>query len=72
MWKKTQVVDLKLWRDGAKRTAVLHGADGSVVVRPIQLVIPLEFDQGGGGNEGSLELSIYLKVREVYVSVSNK
>jgi ATP-dependent exoDNAse (exonuclease V) beta subunit len=33
--------------DGAKRTAVLRAADGRVLVRPIQLVIPLEIDQGG-------------------------
>ena len=34
-------------KDGAKRTAVLRVADGSVLVGPIQLVIPLEVDQGG-------------------------
>jgi len=55
-----------------RKTAVLRGADGSVLVRPIQLVIALEFDQGGGGSEGSLELSIYLNVREFSVLVSNK
>jgi len=47
MWKKARVEELKVGRDGAKRTAVLHGADGRVLVRPIQLVIPLEVDQGG-------------------------
>jgi len=41
------VVELKLERDGATRTVVLRGANGTVLVRPIQLVIPLEVDQGG-------------------------
>ena len=31
----------------AKRRAVLCATDGRVLVRPIQLVIPLEVDQGG-------------------------
>jgi hypothetical protein len=35
MWKKARVVELKVGRDGIKRTAVLWGADGSVLVRPI-------------------------------------
>jgi len=30
MWKKARVEELKLGREGAKRTAVLRGADGSV------------------------------------------
>jgi hypothetical protein len=47
MWKKARVVVLKVRRDGAKRTAVLRAADGRVIVRPLQLVIPLEIDQGG-------------------------
>ena len=34
-------------RDGAKKMAVLRGAYGTILVRPIQLVIPLEVDQGG-------------------------
>jgi len=46
MWKKARV-ELKVGRDGAKRTAVNHGANGTILVRPIQLVIPLEVDQGG-------------------------
>ena len=46
-WKKARVEELKVGRDGAKRTAVLRGADGGVFIRPIQLVIPLEVDQGG-------------------------
>jgi len=46
MWK-AQVEELKVGRDGATRTAVLRGANGTILVRPIQLVIPLEVDQGG-------------------------
>ena len=47
MWKKARVEELKVGRDGAYRTVVLHGANGTLLVRPIQLVIPLEVDQGG-------------------------
>ena len=47
MWKKARVEELKVGREGATRTAVLRGANGTVLVRPIQLVIPLEVDQGG-------------------------
>jgi hypothetical protein len=47
MWKKDQVVELKAGREGATRTAVLRGANGTVLVRPIQVVIPLEVHQGG-------------------------
>jgi hypothetical protein len=46
MWKKTRVEELKVGRDGAKRTAEPRGADGRVLVRPIQLVISLEVAQG--------------------------
>ena len=45
-WQKARV-ELKVGRDGATRTAVLRGANGTVLVCPIQLVIPLEVDQGG-------------------------
>ena len=45
MWKKARVEELKAGRDGATRTAILRGADGTILVRPIQLVIPLEVDQ---------------------------
>jgi len=47
MWKKARVEELKVGSDGATRTAVFRGANGTVLVRPIQLVIPLEVDQGG-------------------------
>ena len=46
MWKKARVEELKVGRDGTTRTVVLRGANGTVLVRPIQLVIPLEVDQG--------------------------
>jgi hypothetical protein len=47
MWKKVRVEELKLGRDGPKRTVVFRAADGRVLVRPIQLVIPLDVVQGG-------------------------
>jgi hypothetical protein len=47
MWKKARVEELKAGRDGATRTAVIRGANGTVLVRPIQMIIPLEVDQGG-------------------------
>ena len=47
MWKKARIEELKVGRDGAKRTAVIRGADGRILVHPIQLVTPLEVDQGG-------------------------
>jgi hypothetical protein len=47
MWKKSCMEELKAGTDGATRTAVLRGANGTVLVRPIQLVIPLEVGQDG-------------------------
>jgi len=47
IWKKARLEELKVGRDGATRTAVLRGANGNVLVRPIQLVIPLDVDHGG-------------------------
>jgi hypothetical protein len=44
MWKKIRVEGLKVGKDGVTRTAVLRGANGTVFVRPIQVVIPLEVD----------------------------
>jgi len=58
MWKKARVEELKVGREGATRTAVLRGANGTVLVRPIQLVIPLELEPGWGGCEGSMILSL--------------
>jgi hypothetical protein len=47
MWKKARVEELKVGRDGAVRTVVPRGANGTVLVRRIQQVIHLEVDQGG-------------------------
>jgi hypothetical protein len=47
MWTEAREMELMVGRDGAKRTAVFCAADGRVLVRHIQLVIPLEVDQGG-------------------------
>jgi len=47
MWKKARVEELKVGRDGATRTAVLRGANGTVLVRPIQLVIPWRLTRVG-------------------------
>ena len=55
-----------------QKDSLLRGEGGSLLVRPIQLVIPLVVDKDGGGRERSLELSMSLNVREVFISVSNK
>ena len=47
MWEKTRVEELKVGRDGVTKTAVLRGANGTILVRPIQLLIPLKVDHGG-------------------------
>jgi len=47
MWKRSRVEELKVRRAGAMRTVVIRGANGNVLVRPIQLVIPLEVVHGG-------------------------
>jgi hypothetical protein len=44
MWKRARVEELKVGRDGASTTVVLSGTNGTLLVRPIQLVIPLEVD----------------------------
>ena len=56
-------------RDGSKRTAVLQGVDRSVLVRPLQMVIPLEYEPGRVGCGGSLELSVSRTGRDAIVSV---
>jgi len=47
MWKRARIEQLIQGRDGKIRTAVLRTPDGTKITRPIQLVIPLEVDQGG-------------------------
>ncbi|XP_055924563.1 uncharacterized protein LOC129956658 [Argiope bruennichi] len=46
MWKKALVVKLIDGRDGRIRTCILR-VKGKEITRPIQLVIPLDVDQGG-------------------------
>ncbi|GFQ69957.1 DUF5641 domain-containing protein [Trichonephila clavata] len=52
MWKKARVMNLHQGRDGKIRSCELS-VNGRNVTRPVQLVIPLEIDQGGEdvGNE---------------------
>ena len=44
---RARIEELRKGRDGQVRTVVLRKSDGRQITRPIQLVIPLEFDQGG-------------------------
>jgi hypothetical protein len=45
--EKGRVEELRPGRDGKVRTVILRTQDGRHLVRPVQLVIPLEVDQGG-------------------------
>ena len=47
MWKKARIEELRAGRDAVIRTVRLRVPNGDTVTRPIQLVIPLEIDQGG-------------------------
>jgi hypothetical protein len=47
MWKKARIDKLLPGRDGQIRTVNLRLPDTIKVSRPVQLVIPLEIDQGG-------------------------
>jgi hypothetical protein len=47
MWKRGRVEELRPGRDGKVRTVILRTQDGGRLVSPVQLVIPLEVDQGG-------------------------
>jgi hypothetical protein len=47
MWKKAVIEKLIEGRDGTISTVVLRTPEGNKITRPIQLVIPLEVDQGG-------------------------
>jgi len=47
MWKRERLEELRPGRDGKTRTVNLRTQDGGRLARPVQLVIPLEFDQGG-------------------------
>ncbi|GFQ86317.1 DUF5641 domain-containing protein [Trichonephila clavata] len=46
MWKKARVMNLHQGRDGKMISYELR-VNGRNVTRPVQLVIPLEIDQGG-------------------------
>ena len=45
-WKKAQIDELIPGRDGQIRTVKLRLPDRNKISRPVQLVIPLEIDQG--------------------------
>jgi len=47
MWRKALVEQLIEGRVGRIRTVVLRTPEGNEITRPIQLVVPLEVDQGG-------------------------
>jgi hypothetical protein len=47
MWKKGRIEELRPGQDGKTRTVILRTPDGGRLARPVQLVIPLEVDQGG-------------------------
>jgi len=47
MWIRGRIEDLRPGRDGKTRTVILRTQDGGRLARPVQLVIPLEIDQGG-------------------------
>jgi hypothetical protein len=49
LWERARIAELGKGRDGQVRTVVLLKSDGRQIKRPIQLVIPLEIDQGGEG-----------------------
>jgi hypothetical protein len=51
MWKKARIDELLQGRDGRIRTLNLFLPDRTKISRPVQLVIPLEIDQGGEGVE---------------------
>ena len=47
MWKKARIDKLIPGRDGLIRMVKLRLPDRTKISRPVQLVIPLEIDQGG-------------------------
>jgi hypothetical protein len=49
LWERARIEELRKGRDGQLRTVVLRKSDGRQITRPIQLVIPLEVDQGREG-----------------------
>ena len=63
MWKRAVIEQLIEGRDGMIRTVVLRTPEGNKITRPIQLVIPLEVDQGGEDVEERLSFSYYVYVQ---------
>ena len=47
IWKKARIDELIPGRDGHIRTFNLRLPDRTKIIRPVQLVVPLEIDQGG-------------------------
>lgn len=47
MWRQACVTGTRPGRDGKVRTLTLRTSNGATITRPVQLVIPLEIDQGG-------------------------
>jgi hypothetical protein len=47
MWRRARVEDLRDGRDDKVRTVILRTLQGNKFSRPVQLVVPLEVDQGG-------------------------
>jgi len=54
MWKRALIEQLIGGRDGMIRTIVLRTPEGNTITRPVQLVMPLEVDQGGENVEECL------------------
>jgi len=59
MWKRGRIEDFRPGRDGKTRTVILRTQDGGRLARPVQLVIPLEVDQGGEDVEDDKLQSLY-------------
>lgn len=47
IWKRARITERRAGRDGKVRTLILRTPEGTIITRPVQLVIPLEIDQGG-------------------------
>jgi hypothetical protein len=47
MWEKARIEELCLGRDNQIQTVILRQSDKTRISRPVQMVIPLEIDQGG-------------------------
>lgn len=47
LWKRPRIEELRRGRDNKIRTVVLRTPEGLQITRPVQLIIPLEVDQGG-------------------------